>query len=565
MTRRDDDVFSLKFNVDITSEDFTIVWLDANVHRYTQEYNELYRTSNIIELFENEEDCHQFLDTTSNIRSKKLFVIVSGSLGKTFVPKIHEYKQILFIYIFCQQRKQHSTWARNYKKIGDNRIITQTQNLFDQLTDDIRHTLDAMIPINIFNREKEESIQDLDKDSASAMWFQLAIDVLINMEKTSNAKEEMIHLCDSLYSDNPRVHEQIVDFKQNYCHENAIVWYTKDSFLYRLLNKALRIKNIDVIYPFRFFIADLQRQIHQLHTEFLEFVCTDILTVYRGQQLEVDEIRKLELNIGGLVSINTFLSATLNPKVALTYAGEIKDKSVVFKIQIDIRTNTKVPFGSISHMSEHRFEEEFLFSIGAVFRIMAVDQIDNVYYITLKISDHENEEIKHLFSYYYTNYKVNEPTTLITLGMFLHEMGQFDQAAYYYRLMLRNINLSCDYDMQIKLYKQLGYVAKSQGHYQQAIEDYNRALTLILEYNPTNYQDLFEIYNNLGVAYRYVFNFDAALIFMQKTLDLHTNYMELNDSKLSQVFNNLGQVYRSRKEYDNAEFYFKQALHIFNH
>ena len=562
-TRRDDSNLSIDLDTNITPEDFITVWLDSNVHQYKHTQNELHQTSNSLEVFESENDCHHFLTTMCKLASKKLFLIVSGNLGETFVPVIHDLKQIIFIYVFCQHYEKHSIWASSYVKIGNDRVVIQAQDLFCQITKDIRYTLETTLPINVFRQEKEQSIQDLDKDSASAMWFQLLIDVLINMKDKSNTKSAMICLCDLLYTNNDQVRKQIIDFKNNYRSEDAVRWYTRDSFLYRILNKALRMKNMNVIYPFGFFIADLHQQMCLLHSKFLELFCADTLTVYRGQQLSIEEIRKLEMNIGGLISINTFLSTTMNREIAVAYAGERKDESVLFEIQIDVRLNNKISFGSVAEDSQVHFEEEVLFSIGAIFRIMAVNHVGNIYHISLKISDNEDEDMKRLFDYYYSQYEIGQPTTLITLGMFLHEMGQLDQAEYYYRLMLQNSIASDNHDVMAKLHAQLGYVAKTQGHYKQAIESYNRALSLVLVNNSTTYNELFEIYNNLGIAHRYIFNLDTALEFMHKALDLQISYKERDESALCQAYNNLGQVYRGRKEYVDAEKYFQKALTVF--
>ena len=54
-----------------------------------------------IVIFTNEQKCLEFIN---KFRSKnKLFLIVSGSLGKNFVPKIYHLSQINSIYIFCGQ------------------------------------------------------------------------------------------------------------------------------------------------------------------------------------------------------------------------------------------------------------------------------------------------------------------------------------------------------------------------------------------------------------------------------------------------------------------------------
>ncbi|CAF1568544.1 unnamed protein product [Didymodactylos carnosus] len=100
---------------------------------------------------------------------------------------------------------------------------------------------------------------------------------LLNMSQTGNAKQDVIN---------------IDDFDKNYDSKEAILWYTRDSFLCKLLNKAFRTENIDIIFKFRFFIIDLHYQLSRLHAEFVELLQEnfDYFTVFRAQQVPLDEL-----------------------------------------------------------------------------------------------------------------------------------------------------------------------------------------------------------------------------------------------------------------------------------
>ncbi len=74
------------------------------------------------------------------------------------------------------------------------------------------------------------------------------------MEYTENSKNEMINLCRKQYKNNPSITKQIDEFLIKYDHNKALEWYSKDTFLYLLLNRALRTENIDIIYKFCFFL-----------------------------------------------------------------------------------------------------------------------------------------------------------------------------------------------------------------------------------------------------------------------------------------------------------------------
>ena len=57
----------------------------------------------------------------------------------------------------------------------------------------------------------------------------------------------------------------ITRFENEYEPNLAIWWYTYPSFIYSLLNCALRLLEADTIINMGFFIRDLNRQIEQMH------------------------------------------------------------------------------------------------------------------------------------------------------------------------------------------------------------------------------------------------------------------------------------------------------------
>jgi hypothetical protein len=71
------------------------------------------------------------------------------------------------------------------------------------------------------------------------------------------AQIDMRNEYERAYRDNAVELAKIEEFFRSYTPESCIRWYTKDSFRYRLLNKAFRTENIDIIFKFRFFIVDL--------------------------------------------------------------------------------------------------------------------------------------------------------------------------------------------------------------------------------------------------------------------------------------------------------------------
>ena len=58
----------------------------------------------------------------------------------------------------------------------------------------------------------------------------------------------MIQTCKQYYRNNLKELQMIDEFEKNYQSNEAIQWYLNYSFLRKMINKALRIKNIDLLY-----------------------------------------------------------------------------------------------------------------------------------------------------------------------------------------------------------------------------------------------------------------------------------------------------------------------------
>ena len=102
----------------------------------------------------------------------------------------------------------------------------------------------------------------------------------------------MIQLCKKEYENNPKELVFVGEFEKDYRSDKALWWYTRDSFLYRMLNKALRVQNIDLLFLLRFVIGDIYQQLKQV--------------------MSIDELNTLRQSIDNLISINSFFSTSLN-------------------------------------------------------------------------------------------------------------------------------------------------------------------------------------------------------------------------------------------------------------
>jgi hypothetical protein len=240
----------------------------------------------------------------------------------------------------------------------------------------------------------------LNLENGSFLAFQLLIDLMLRLDQTDYAREEMIEMCRLKYTDSPVDLRKIDEFEQTYSHRDAIKWYTTDSFLYRLLNNSLRLEDIDTLFKLRYYIYDLHNQLAQLQISYIQSLPINepILTLYRGQRINITELKKLRENVGKLISMNSFLSTTNDVQAAVFFSGDGSldnpetEVSVLYQISIDIRVPHSIPFAKVNYVSVYKDEDEVLFSMASVFEIGAVEQYGNLWVVDLTFINKEDEE-----------------------------------------------------------------------------------------------------------------------------------------------------------------------------
>ena len=480
-------------------EDITVVWLgsERDISKSMDTRMSVRNIINYMTVFTNIDEC---IDYITSIQTEKVFLIVSDAFCRPVIPFIWNATQIKGIYIYCLDAS--NTYPNpiddTYQKFRGS--YSDKSCLISKLQEDASSFYSDILPISIIG---EKSIQDLNKESVSFMWFWLLLEILVRMPDTEIAKREMINECRMQYEYNGTEQDRIDTFENSYDPDKAIWWYTRDSFVYRLLNKALRTEDLDIIFKFRFIITDLYNQLHKLQAQMIQSA-SDTFTVYRGQTLSTDELSTLKANINGLISMNTFLSTTMDKTVALIYAGDGSQRphfeSVLFEICMNtFSIDTSKPFANIQNLSYFKDENEVLLSMGTIFRINSVEQLvndDRIYNVKLTLSEETDEQIKSMTEH--LRKEMGETTSLLTLGNFLRNMGKHDKAAAYYEILLEQ--LPSDHAEIPKVFNGIGKVKEDLGEYDMAIEVYEKARDMLIS-NPTD-SLLASTYYKIGDCYR---------------------------------------------------------------
>lgn len=175
--------------------------------------------------------------------------------------------------------------------------------------------------------------------------------------------------------------DQIDIFDHDYNANNAVHWYTRDSFLFRTINEILRSNDVNIIFKFRHFLIDLYKQLDDIYRETINschYSKQD--KFYRGHLMSREGLDSFRQSIGRIISINTFFSTTTSFQIALVFADSFLQTdnclSVIFCIEHDAPLANQRPYANISQLSNYLDEEEVLFAMGNIFRIQAIEELD---------------------------------------------------------------------------------------------------------------------------------------------------------------------------------------------
>ncbi|CAF3693270.1 unnamed protein product [Rotaria sp. Silwood1] len=520
-------------------ETFSLVWLDSSINDsqenlHTQQ--QLRTIINHLRTFDNIQNCEKYIRSVSN--HDRIVIIVSGISGRQLVPRIHNLRQVCSIYVYCMDRKTNGQWTKNFNKIQA--VIIKSEDLINQIQHDqinrIKKKDDEILPINIFNTDQGQSTTGL---NGQFVHSQLLIDCLLRMKSSIYEKNDLVTVCKDEYKGNPHELSIINDFEKNYTSYRAIWWYTRQSFLYRLLNKALRIQNIDLIYLFRFFIRDLYQQL-------LEYQCSSIIHVYRGQLMFHDELQLLKNSIGKYISINSFFSTSLNRNLALIFSRESDQcEKVLFEIDANPQYNNDKPFANITTLRLR------------LVKIYCND--DHLWIIHMTLASGNDYDLKPILEHM-KNQHSQDKTDLLSFGHVLRDMGKFREAENYYRRSLDR--LAKDSQELGRCYHALGIIAYEKGDYESSLNWHKNALEIKSRLLKSDDPQLANSYNSIGTIYEKKQDYTRALQSFHKSLIILQQAFGNDHPKVAICLNNIAGIYQIEKKYNEALEYNQKAVNI---
>ncbi|CAF1263979.1 unnamed protein product [Adineta ricciae] len=522
----------------------TFVWL-RNVMDSSQDITELESLRILINnfmVFENEDECTYYIENP--LEDDDIILIINIRLVEKILSKVHELPQISAIYIYGSCQKEYKEWTKKYTKIRE--IFIQVNELIKKLLCDSKEQEKSThdhISFDIFNGHSTNEL------NGAFIYSQLLINCLIRLPLSDNETDEFISFYKSYEKQDKICVTTLEEFLRKYKTKSALWWYTTDNGVFRILNEALRNKDIDLLYYLRFFLHDIEKELQDIKAESLSS------PVYRGQRISSDEIKKLQTAVGKLISVNTFFSTSRDSSVCFSFHGfksqENNLENVLFQIDTGSHLNDVKPFADISIISSKKDEKELLFMAGSVFKIKNVCLYSKEFWhVTMELCSIKDEEFKSLMDYMNDEYEPDE-VNLFFFGNILFRMDKLQDAKKYYDRFL--IEVSDDHNDISGCYHSLGMIEEERGDYEESLKYLTKSLQI--DEQLLSNMNRFEDHSNIGLSYNSI-----ATVYSKKG----DSEQAIDDDCLDVAgcYYNIGGVYQTIKKYIDAQDYYKKALEI---
>ncbi|CAF0755015.1 unnamed protein product [Adineta steineri] len=485
-------------------------------------------------------------------------MIIPDHVSRKILPLIKDISQLYEIYVLCNNQAEREDWTNVSKKVKG--IFTDIESVYNRLEETVCRADIDMTPISIIPNTVAINLNELDP---SFMYSQLLKEIILEIEFNENAKETFLNFCRQQYVDTNAMSKVIDEFKENYDSSKAIWWYTKEPFIYSVLNKALRIQDIGTSLKMGFFIRDLHEQIQQLHSETQQ---STKMTLYRGQGLSNVDLTRIKSGIGGLLSFNNFLSTSIDPQVSLVFADSARGNpdfaGILFKIEVD-SLESSIPFISLEGISYYsESEKEVLFSMHSMFRIVQITQIeDRLWQVELVLTSDTDEQLEYLTNY--MRKELGDKTGWHRMIQLMCKMGNPELCLEAYNMVLDTTSENTHQEYSTLMINTLTYAAQAyflMGHCKNAPFDMEDAFNVEHKSLTSNHSESTTIVSSISRSNDYMKDYETAIWCYEKILEIQQKVFPSNHLDLARTYFRIGNLYKSMKDYSTALSYFDKTL-----
>ncbi|UJR18750.1 hypothetical protein I4U23_005656 [Adineta vaga] len=215
---------------------------------------ELQSISSLTEYYTDQDQC---IDSLTDMNDVHALIIIYNYPYVDIIPLINFIPQIHSIYLFY--RDHHQLNNENYVIGTWNKKVKSVYHHIEQMCYVIKqefYQLSTDSPFSFLSSNPNLSFDELD---SSFMYTQLFKEILIGIKHDKNkAKTDFIKYCRDSSTSIDYKSNDVNQFEKEYDENNAIWWYTKASFLYSNVNKALRNQDMKVLMKMAFWTGTIK-------------------------------------------------------------------------------------------------------------------------------------------------------------------------------------------------------------------------------------------------------------------------------------------------------------------
>ena len=538
-------------------QNYYVVWLDENDESYKNFLSELQQVTDTVDLFVDIDEC---IDSITDRSDETVYMIVSRKYVQQLSLVIGDISQLKSIYIFNQNNAVNEPLAHKCSKIHEH--FSNIASICDNLKQALKDNDDNDVSISFAQSTSSTSDKNKDTLDCTFMYTQILKEILLTIHFDEQNFNDFLTFCRNEFKGKTRELRNVDEIQKDYRNQTPIWWYTREIFLYKILNKALRFMDIDIILQMGFFVCDLHKQIAVLHAEqFTGHTSSNSFVVYRGQGMSQADFDQMKQNKGGLLAFNNFLSTSKRREVSLRFIRPTTANSdlipVLFIMNID-PTIIHTPFANIANVSAMKREDEILFSMHSVFRIGEIERFDNdnqIRKVKLIFTSDNDPDLRVLTEK--MREEIQGPTGRYRLGFLMIKLNKFDQAKELYELLLKETTHQYE---KARCFHQLAGVYTYQGKYEEAAKYNHKSLEIKKKGLPVDHPHLAITYNSIGMVCYSMGEYTKALEYNQKSLEIRKKSLPVNHLDLATSYNNIGGVYQDMGEYTKALEYTHKSL-----
>lgn len=424
------------------------------------------------------------------------------------------------------------------------------QILYDQHSRNCK--VNEEIAFSIFHTEHLEKHNQLDTYD-KFIFSKVLVDALLHIPITHQEKQDLYRRYKKEYQSKKAELQQINVFENKYTAKDTIRWFVDNSFIPTMLTKSLREENLESIFPFRFFIQDIQDQIdkNKYHST------TD---VYRSQLMPKNDLQKFKESLQQFISINSFFWALHNRVAAMSIlrktSAQEDTERVLFEIHADGSLQNIKPFSCVK-ADAHNGPEEFLFSIGSIFRLTNIRLTEgNIWVIHLTLCANNDSALQTVMNDIHERFG-DSRTSPNSFGLVLQHLNLYDDARKFYKLL---IEVYSECPQRVQEYKAVcEQIYIDEANYDLPLKHIHDKMQGTLRKPKTALYSETLKYTQKGHEYQKKAELDLALGCYCRVLNIFLEFGNEDDPEVGRCFKHIASVYYQQKNYIEALNYYEKA------